>query len=142
MRRNDPRRHKLSNVLLTGQIRFIIDRQKNLYKSFQYSVQESFPEATAATFPLAFACPLFLGDPPRPPEIFYVLPQCVIEATKKPGIAFLCDVIDFLSTTQNWSEKQVGELIRKVEDSLEVAGMDCHGRRESVVRRYALGRPG
>ena len=120
-------KQRLSDALLTGQIRFIIDRETGRYKPFQFAVQESFPDATSGTFPLAFACPLFLGSSQHPIEVFQVLPECVVQSTKKPGIAFLCDVVDFLSTTQGWSEKQVGELMRRVEDALEAAGKNWNG---------------
>jgi hypothetical protein len=119
---------KLSDALLNGRVHFAIQRNEDgvpvRYKDFQGAVQDSIPDANAQTFPLAFAFPMFGIE--MESEVYRGVIEALPEIGRPPAsvkIWFLSSSIDCLSIGHLWTEQQVGEVIRRIEDHLATFGM-------------------
>ena len=82
--------------------------------------------ARHAAFPLAYCCPLFTGDPidGAAAIIEEIIPG---ELPKKPGIWFVCDLIDKLHYGKGKPREDIAALIATVEVAFADRGLDMTG---------------
>ena len=97
------------------------------YTSFQEVVQSVYSSADAEDFPLAFACPLFMGKDKKPSVIWAELPMTELPDLSKPGITFICTVLEFLYIKRDWSKEQMVDITKRVEEALDKNGYTHSG---------------
>ena len=115
---------KLSEALLSGALKFEIEKGDNKSKRFMPFSSKS------QDYELSVGCPIFVGahEQPEPSEVVREIPTGVLP--KQTGIYFLCEVIDCLSVSaaHKWNETQVGEMVARIEANLQKAEKNERGQ--------------
>jgi hypothetical protein len=136
---------KLSEALRTKicfDIRVRLDGTK-FYTPFGGCVQAAFGEGpdwnlgeVSGLFPLAFACPLFVGDTEFAPGVQDPMQATRLVTAELPagchlpqtaGIYFLADCIDVMAVKLGMSESQVADVVERIENQFEAHGLYWDG---------------
>jgi len=109
------------------------DPKRVEYKTLQTLLMEKWPKTTCNTFPLLFACPLFIDEEGHPDHdseatriVVCILPPHTLP--RKAGIYFLCNALEKLAVKDRMSERSIAKLVRRIEKQFELRGMDYEGR--------------
>ena len=82
----------------------------------------------AERFPLAMACPLFVGSQHLPTELVIAALPEGCRLPNQPGIYFLADAIDLMAVRLKMSREKIADVVQAIERSFVMHNLDLHGR--------------